>query len=224
MRALRLVDLPLEGLELAGYLAREELGAREVLVHGGELALAALLAAAVLGDVGRLLDEGAALLGAAREDGVELALGDDRVGVLAKARVVQDVLDVHEARGGAVDEVLGLAGAVHPARDAHLGEVDRQRVVGVVQHERHLGHAHGAARGGAGEDDVLHGLAAQLLGALLAEDPEDGVGDVGLARPVGAHDHGEAGVEDHLRLVREGLETLERERLEVHGACLRASW
>ena len=129
MGALCLVDLPLEGLELAVNLTLDHLGARKVVIHRGEFAKAALLAPAVLGDVCRLLDELAALLRAALEDGVKLALADDRVGVLAQAGVVEDVLHVHKARGRAVDEVLGLARAIHPARDAHLGEVDGQRVI-----------------------------------------------------------------------------------------------
>ena len=95
--ALGLVDLALEGLQLAGDLARDHLGAGKVLVHARELAHGALLAPTVLGDVGGLLYEAAALLGAAGEHGVELALADDGVGVLAEARVVQDVL--HVARG-----------------------------------------------------------------------------------------------------------------------------
>ena len=209
--ALGLVDLSLERLELTGDLAREHLGAGEVLVHGGELAHAALLAAAVLGDVRGLLDELAALLGAAGEDGVQLALGDDGVGVLAQAGVVQDVLDVHEAAGGAVDEVLGLSRAVHAARDRDLVVVDGKRAVGVVEHQVDFCKPRRASGGGAREDDVLHGLAAQHLCALLAQDPQDGVGHVGLARAVGPHHHGEARVKDHLGLVGKGLEALERE-------------
>ena len=79
-----------------------------------------------------------------------------------------------------------------------------------------LGEADGLSRGRAREDHVLHRLAAKHLGALLAEDPEDRVGDVGLPRPVGTDDHGETRVEDHLGLVREGLEAFEGERLEIH--------
>ena len=149
MVALGLVHLALEGPELARDLARDVLRAGEVLVHRGELALGARLAAAVLGDAGRLLDELAALFGAAREDGVELALADDGVGLLAEARVVQDVGDVHQARRRVVDEVLGLPRTEHAARDRHLGEVDGEGVVGIVEHERDLGNAHGLARGGA---------------------------------------------------------------------------
>src|SRR3712207_6469652 len=85
--------------------------------------------------------------------------------------------------------IFALAGAVHSAGDRHLGVRDRQRAVGVVDRERHLGPAECRAAGGAGEDDVLHLAAAQALGALRAEDPGDRVDDVGLARPVGA-DHG----------------------------------
>ncbi len=129
---------------------------------------------------------------------------------------MQDVADVHEPRRGAVDEVLGLARAVHAPGDGDLGELDGQRVIGVVKHERDLGEADGLPCGRAREDHVLHRLTAKHLCALLAEDPEDGVGDVGLPRPVGTDDHGETRVEDHLGLVREGLEAFEGERLEIH--------
>ncbi len=217
MGALGLVDLALQGLQLPRDLARDHLGAGQVVVHRGELPHAALFAAAVLGDVGRLLDERAALLGAARQDGVQLALADDRVGVFAQARVVQDVLHVHEARRRPVDQVLGLAGAIHPAGDAHLGKVDGQRVVGVVQNQGDFGHANGAAGRRSREDDVFHRLSAQHLGALLAQDPQNSVRHVGLAGAVGADDDRETRVEDHLGLIGKGLESLERERLEIHG-------
>ena len=208
---LGLVDLALERTKLARDLAGDVLGATQVLVHALELAKRALLAAAMLGDARGLLDELATLLGAALQDGVELALRDDRVGLLAETGVVQDVLDVHQASGRAVDEVLGLTRAIHPARDADLVEVDWQGVIGVVEHEGDLGHADRLSRGGTGEDDVLHGLAAQHARTLLAQDPKDRVRDVGLARAVGTDDHGQAGVEDHVGSVREGLEALERE-------------
>ena len=86
---------------------------------------------------------------------------------------MQDVGDVHQARWRIVDEVLALARAVHAPGDGHLGKVDGQGVVGVVEHERDLGKANGLARARAREDDVLHGLSAQLLCALLAQDPKN---------------------------------------------------
>ena len=70
------------------------------------------------------------------------------------------------------------------------------------------------------EDQVLHLLAAQLLGALLAEHPADGVGDVALAAAVGADDGVDPGAEMHLGAVEEGLESVQLELLENHGVSL----
>ena len=56
-----------------------------------------LAATLVLGDARRFLDEGAALLRLAGKDGVELALANDGVRLLAQTRVVQDVGDVKQA-------------------------------------------------------------------------------------------------------------------------------
>ena len=89
----------------------------------------ALAATLVLGDTRRFLDEGTALLRLAGKDGVKLALSDDGVRLLAQTRIVQDVGDVEQAGGGAVDEVLALAGAVHAAGDHDLLEVDGQHVI-----------------------------------------------------------------------------------------------
>ena len=105
------------------------------------------------------------------------------------------------------------------AGDRDLGVVDRQRAVGVVDGERAPRRGPAAARpDGAGEDDVLHLAAAQRLGALLAHHPGQGVDDVGLARPVGPDDAGDAGLEVQGRRGREGLEALEGQALQMHGA------
>ena len=56
-------------------------------------------------------------------------------------RVAEQLLDVEQPAGCAVDLVLALAVAEHPAGDRHLGVVDRQRAVGVVDRQRDLGPA-----------------------------------------------------------------------------------
>ena len=210
------LGLAAQRLELAAQLGGEVGQPVEVVLHAVELAERLLLALAVLEDAGGLLDEGAAVLGAAGEDGVELALADDDVHLPADAGVAEQLLDVEQPHLVAVDLVLALAGAVHATGDRHLGVGDRQGAVGVVDRERHLGAAERGAAGGAGEDDVLHLAAAQALGALLAEDPGDGVDDVGLTGPVGADDGGDAGLQPERRGGREGLEALERQAGEVH--------
>ena len=214
------VHLALKRAQLARDLAADVAGTGEVLVHALDLARGALLAALVLGDARGLLDERAALLRAALKDGVELALADDGMGILAQARIVQDVLDIHESARALVDEVLALTRTVHAPRDGNLVEIDGEHVVGIVEHERDLGHAHGLARRGTREDDILHGLAAQLLRALLAQNPEDGIGDIRFTRSVGTDNDREAGLEDHVRAVGKRLKALQGERLQVHGAPL----
>ena len=75
---------------------------------------------------------GAAVVGGGAQDGVELALPDDDVHLAPQARVTEELLDVEEAAGTAVDAVLRPATAEQGARDGDLGVVDRQGAVGVV--------------------------------------------------------------------------------------------
>ena len=79
----------------------------------------------------------------------------------------------------------------------------------IVDDQRHLGKAHRGAPGSAAEDDILHLGAPETLGALFAHDPPDGVGNVGLAGAVGAHDGGDILAEIQNGLFREGLESLD---------------
>ena len=212
-----------ERLELAADLGEQVGQAGQVAVGGVELAERLLLALAVLEDAGGLLDEAAAVLGGRVQDRVELALPDDHVHLAADAGVAEQLLHVEEAAAAAVDGVLGAAVAEHRAADRDLGVVDRQRAVGVVDGELHLGATQRRTAGGAGEDDVLHLAAAQALGALLAHHPGERVDDVGLARAVGPDDAGDAGLELERRGGREGLEALERQALQVQRVLLTGS-
>ena len=210
------LGLAAERLQLASDLAGEVGQPREVGLHGVELAEGLLLASSVLQDAGGLLDEAAAVLGARVQHGVELPLADDHVHLAPEAGVAQELLHVEQAARLAVDGVLARAVAEQRARDRDLAVLDRQRAVGVVDREADLRAAERAARGGAGEDDVLHLAAAQRLRALLPHDPGERVDDVGLARAVGADDARHARFEGEGRRLREGLESLQRQALEVH--------
>ena len=87
---------------------------------------------------------------------------------------------------------------------------------GVGHGQGDLGEAQRLALAGAGEDDVFHAGAAQAFGALLAEDPTDGVAEVGFSAAVGAHDGGDAGaVEAHFGAIVERLEALDIDALEL---------
>jgi hypothetical protein len=68
----------------------------------------------------------------------------------------------------------------------------------------------------AGEDDRIHALAAQLLGALLAKDPTYGVDEIGFSRTVRAYDSRNAGFENEARSLCERLETEKIDSLKVY--------
>ena len=217
----RHLGLPPQWLELAADLAEQVGQPVEVALGRVELAERLLLALAVLEDAGGLLDEAAAVLRGGVQDRVELTLTDDHVHLAADAGVAEQLLDVEQAARVAVDGVVGAARAEHRAADRHLGVLDRQRAVGVVDGEQHLGPAQRRAAGRAGEDDVLHLAAAQALGALLTHHPGEGVDDVGLARAVGADDAGDARLQLERRRRGEGLEPLEGQALQVQRGSSR---
>jgi hypothetical protein len=60
-------------------------------------------------------------------------------------------------------------------------------------------------------------LAAQALGALLAEHPRDRVDNVALAASVGTDDRRDAGVEGKLRPFRKALEAGDFETIQTHS-------
>ncbi len=82
-----------------------------------------------------------------------------------------------------------------------------KRLLAVGERDADFGHAERLAVVGAVEDAVFHLGAAEGLGALLAEHPADGVGDVALAAAVRADDGGHARLEFELGLVRKALES-----------------
>ena len=112
--------------------------------------------------------------------------------------------------------VLGVVGVV-----ARRGVHHRQRRLGDLLHEAaetqpHFGGRRRLARVAAAEDDVFHPLATQALGALLAHDPRDGVGDVALAAPVRPDDGRHALVEGEFGAVGKRLESVDFQALQAH--------
>ena len=65
----------------------------------------------------------------------------------------------------------------------------------------------GLSRVGAVEDDIDELRAPERRRALLAENPADRVGNVGLAAAVRTHDGYKARIEGELRLIGEALES-----------------
>ena len=211
------VGLLLQGLQLAADLPQQVGEADQVGLGAVQAALGLLLAAAELEDAGRLLDDQAAVLGAGVEDGVEVALGHDEVLLAPDAGVGEQLLDVEQPAGHAVQGVLALARrAEQRAGDRHLVELDRQEPGRVVDGEADLGPAQGGTPAGAGEDDVVHLGRADGSGALGAEHPGHRVHHVGLAAAVRADDDSDPRFELQGGGLGEGLEALQGQRAQKH--------
>ena len=129
----------------------------------------------------------------------------------------EQVDDVLQAAGGAVEVVLALTVAVDPAGDHDLGEIHGQGAILVVEHEADLAVGEGLALLGAVEDHVGHAGAAQGFCGLLAQHPAYRIADVALARAVRPDNARDSLAEDDLRPLREGLEAVQFQFLEPHG-------
>ena len=180
----------------------------QVLLRALELALGLLLAVAELADARRLLEHLPAVIAADGQDLVNFALTDDGVSLPAHAGIHEQLVDILEPHGLAVDIILRLAAAVITAGHRHLRLVPVEDMLGIVYHQRYLRKAHLPALFRAAEDHILHLGATELAAVLLAHDPADGVGYVGLAGAVGADDGGDVLAEVQDRLIRKRLEAL----------------
>jgi hypothetical protein len=210
------LGLALERAQARARLTLDVQRAIEVVLRALELELRAAPALAVLAQPGGLLDQQTPIARLGGHHRLDPALGDDRVRLLAQAGVGQHLEDVDQPAASAVEAVLALAAAVQAAQDRDLPQRQIDGAVGVVEHEldlRRRARLHALA---AAEDDVLHRLPADGQRRLLAHRPQHRVGHVGLARAVGAHDDRHPRGEVELRAVRERLEALEGERLEMH--------
>ena len=180
-----------QGLHLQLQLCDLIVDAHQVLLCALELPLGLLLAVAVLADARRLLEYLPPIVAADGEDLIDLTLANDGIALPAHAGVHEQLIHVLEPHGLAVDIILRLPAAVIAAGHRHLRLIAVKYMLGIVNDQRHLGKAHGPALFGAAEDYILHLGAAKLAAVLLAHDPADGIGYIGLSGPIGAHDGGD---------------------------------
>ena len=222
---LLVVKLPASGLarlvfdrpQPAVHLVDDVLEPQQILLDALQLPFGLFLARLVPADTRRLFKDEPPLLRVRLDQVRHLALLDDRVAADPHARIAKQLLDVLEPNGFLVDQVVALARAEQSAGDGHIIVVDGQRAVGVVERQIDLGHARRLARARPEEDHVLHLVAAQALGTLIAEHPLDRVDDVALAATVRPDDTGHAALEVEIQPVGETLEAFAGESFEKHG-------
>ena len=194
--------------DLGGHLADQIVQALQVDRRLLQAALGGAAPVAVQPDAGRFLEEFAPVVGTVGEQGVDHLALDHDAGVRTEPRAAQQIVNVPQPAGRAVEQVVALTRPRQAPGDHDLAEGNGEAAVGVVEMERDLGHVHGPAGRRTLEDDLFHLGAAQQAGPLFAEYPTHGVGDVGLAAPVRPDDGRDALIEGQRGLVGKRLEAL----------------
>jgi hypothetical protein len=194
---------------------------REVRLGGAQLELGLVAAGVEAGDAGRLLEHSATRLRLRVDQLGDLALADQRRRMGAARRVGEEELDVTGASLAAVDAVGRARRAGDPPGDVEVvRRVERRRRAAgaVVDPEADLGEGAGRAGRRAGEDHVLHAVAAHDRGPVLAHHPAQRLEQVRLAAAVRADDAGQPRLDHEFRGIDEALEADEAETGEVHGS------
>ena len=217
------LGLLFELAEVGAELAQDVLHAGQVLARISNAVFGFAAALFVFGDPGGFFEEQAQLFRARLDDAADGSLADDGVGARAQTRAQKHVLHIAAAHGLVVDEIAG--GAVPRERAAHrdlseLAPLPADAVVGVVKQQFHAGAAGGFALGGAVKNHVLHGLAAQLAGAALAQNPAHRVHDVGFATAIGPDHAHQLPRQLQVRRFGKGLEAGELDGVKAHGGAV----
>jgi hypothetical protein len=149
----------------------------------------------------------------------DLALTDEGGGVGPGRGVGEQQLDVAGPHLLAIDAVGRALTPVDAPRHLQHGAVSEGLgcpALGVVDGQLDFGVVARRTVGRAGEDDVVHALAAHGLGGVGPHDPAQALQHIGLAAAVGSDDAGQARLNMHLGGIDEGLEADEPEALELH--------
>ena len=209
-------ELGVEGFEHVGDAGEVGLGRPEL-----ELGLVAALVEA--GDAGGLLEDAAAGLGPGVDQLGDLALADEGRRLGAGRGVGEEHGDVAGA-GLLARHLVGRAGVAGDAADdgqvVVVVEAGGGAAVAVVDGQGDFGVVAGRARAGAGEDHVVHAVAAHRRRAVLAHHPAQGLEQVRLAAAVRPDDARQPLVDHELGRVDEALEAEEAQAGELQGAAL----
>ncbi len=214
--------LALERADLAFDFADEVGDAEEVLFRMFEFAEGLAFLGFEAGDAGGFLEDHTTIFGFGGEDLGDVPLGHDAVAGAADAGAEEQLLDILQTAGGAVNEIFAATIPEDTSGDRDFIEIDVNTrgaelvFVDVRDGQRDFRHGERFASVGAIEDDVGHFTATEGFGGLLTEDPAYGVGNVGFTAAVGADDTSDARLEREGGFVGERLEAEDGEAFQVH--------
>jgi hypothetical protein len=218
-----LTRLTLQGLQLVVELADDIDHAFQILLGGLQAQLGLVTARMQTGNACRLFQQHAAVGRLGVDDGADAALADHGGRIGARGEIGEQQLHVAHAHFVAVDAVVGALLALDAARDLQdflIVEGRRRGARLVVEGERDFSDVAGRTRRRAGEDHVVHARATHALGGILAHHPAQRFHQVGLAATIRTDDPGQAGMDDEIRRLDEGLEAGQAQLGELHGNSL----
>ena len=217
--ATRNTSLAPQRTKLAMNLVQQIVKPRQIGLGIRQFAQGTFLALAVLENAGSLFDEGPMPARIRTQNGVKSPLPYDHMHLLAEARVRQQLLNVEQTTRRAVDRIFRTTVTEDRTADRHLGVIDVEHMIRIVDRERHLRTPERRPTRRAREDHVLHRRAAQILRALLPHDPGQCVDDIRLAGAVRAHDRRDSRLEAQGGGGGERFEPPQGQFFEVHGAA-----
>ncbi len=217
------LNLPFQRLHLTADF-RQNIGEPQHVLPGGfEFSQGFRLAGLVSGRTGRLFDEPSAFFRSGFGDGADVSLLNESIGSSAHTASHEDIVNVFQPARLLVDQIGTLAGSVNAAGQhdfRKIAERFRRRSIVVDECQRDFGHVHHRDAGGAGKDDIFHGLAAKLPDTLLSHDPSEGVHHIALAAPVRADHSGYAGGKVQAGFFVKGFESGYFELFKLHVILL----
>ena len=190
VETLRNFGLFFELFEVGGEFAQDVFNTRQVFAGITQAVFSLASTFFVFRDASGLLQKQAKFFRFGFNDAADRALTNDGVSPWAQACTQKHVLHVTTANGLVVDVVATGAITGQNAFDRNfskLAPLPTCAVIRVIKHQFDTGAAGRFATGGAVENDVLHGVAAQLAGPTFSENPAHRVHDVGLTATVRAH-------------------------------------
>ncbi len=207
---LRLLRLFFERHQLLLQKRHHVLHALHILRRLFQLAKAFRFPHAVQTDARHVLENQPPLLRPRRQDLIHPVLPDDGQRPLPEPRGRQELLDILQAAASLIQLEITVPIPKQPARDRHLRRIQRQLMSRIIQDQRHLGTILLRPRLGAGENNILRLLPANIPHILLPQDPAHRIGNITLPAAIGPHDHRHALRKIYSRLVRKGFESRQR--------------